>query len=438
MKDSGVEWLGEIPAYWRVAPLKHCIGSFQSGGTPDTNNLEYWTDEDNGIPWVAISDMTAQSNIYRTSKRITESGRQSKSLTLIRSGALLYSMYASLGKVAVLRVNATVNQAILGIEVSEQVATRDFVRRWLEHIEPNIELLSSGNTQENLNAEKVRNIPVFLPPLSEQRAIADFLDAETGRIDALVEKKQRLVELLKDRRQAVITQAVTKGLYRGVAMRDSGIEWLGKIPAHWEVKRLKHVGSAKIGLTYSPANIVDENDGMIVLRASNIQNGKIVYADNVFVNSKIPSQLILHKGDVLICSRNGSRDLIGKNAMIDCDSENVTFGAFMTAFRSEYNDYIYQVFNSALFQYHIGAFGTSTVNQITLDILLDLKVPFPPLPEQRAIADYLDAETTRIDALVSKIQRQIELLNERRQAVITAAVTGKLDLTTIAKAEYPS
>ena len=288
--------------------------------------------------------------------------------------------------------------------------------------------LNVAAAQPGLSRDFAKHVYVAVTKREHQRAIADYLDTETGRIDALVEKKQRLVDLLNERRQAIITQAVTKGLDHGVAMRDSGIEWLGEIPAHWEVKRLKHVGSAKIGLTYSPANIVDENDGMIVLRASNIQNGKIVYEDNVFVNSKIPSQLILHKGDVLICSRSGSRDLIGKNAMIDCDSEGVTFGAFMTAFRSEHNDYIYRVFNSALFQYHVGAFGTSTVNQITLDILLDLKIPFPPLPEQRAIAEYLDAETARIDTLVSKLQRQIELLTERRQAVITAAVTGKLDV----------
>ena len=225
-----------------------------------------------------------------------------------------------------------------------------------------------------------------------------------------------------------ITEAITKGLDRTVTMKDSGIEWLGQIPAHWEIRRLKNVGTAKIGLTYSPTDIVDEEGGMLVLRASNIQHTRIVYEDNVFVSCKIPSQLILRKGDVLICSRSGSRDLIGKNAMIDCDSEGFTFGAFMTVFRSEYNDYIYRVFNSALFQYHVGAFGTSTVNQITLEILLDLKIPFPPLREQRAIADYLDAETARIDALVSKLQRQIELLTERRQAVITAAVTGKLDV----------
>ena len=133
------------------------------------------------------------------------------------------------------------------------------------------------------------------------------------------------------------------------------------MPTHWEIRRLKNVGIAKIGLTYSPSNLVDENNGNLVLRASNIQNGRIVYEDNVFVNSAIPSQMILRQGDILICSRSGSRDLIGKNAMIDCDAEGFAFGAFMTVFRSEYNKYVYYVFNSGLFQYHVGLFGTSTV-----------------------------------------------------------------------------
>ena len=209
MKDSGIEWLGEIPAHWEVKRLKHCVDSFISGGTPDTKTLEYWTYGDDGIPWVAISDMTSDPMVRETEKHITELGRKSKKLTLIEKGTLLYSMYASLGKVAILDISATVNQAILGIEFKSKVADRDYVRRWLEHLKPNIELLSSGNTQENLNAEKVRNIPVFFPSLPEQRAIADYLDAETARIDALVTNLQRQIELLTERRQAVIIAAVT-------------------------------------------------------------------------------------------------------------------------------------------------------------------------------------------------------------------------------------
>ena len=209
MRDSGVEWLGEIPAHWEVKRLKHCVSSFISGGTPDTSTPEYWADEDDGIPWVAISDMTSESIVRETEKQVTELGRKSKKLPLIGKGTLLYSMYASLGETAILDINATVNQAILGFDFKRDIANRDYVRRWLEHLKPNIELLSSGNTQENLNAEKVRNIPVFFPPLPEQLAIAEFLDAETTRMDTLVEKLHLQIELLTERRQAVINATVT-------------------------------------------------------------------------------------------------------------------------------------------------------------------------------------------------------------------------------------
>ena len=209
--------------------------------------------------------------------------------------------------------------------------------------------------------------------------------------------------------------------------RPSDVPWIGEVPTHWEVRRLKNVGSAKIGLTYNPANVVGEGDGTLVLRASNIQNGKLAYDDNVYVNSEIPSQLIMRNGDILLCSRSGSHDLIGKNALVDSAAEGKTFGAFMTVFRSTHNKYAYYVFNSGFFQHHVGAFGTSTVNQLTLEIFLNLKIPLPPLPEQRAIARYLDYMDSRIQRYIGAKERLIELLEEQKRAVINHAVTRGLD-----------
>ena len=211
------------------------------------------------------------------------------------------------------------------------------------------------------------------------------------------------------------------------AYKTSNISWIGEVPTHWEIRRLKHVGSAKIGLTYSPANVVGEDDGTLVLRASNIQNGKISYHDNVYVNSEIPAQLIMRNGDILVCSRSGSRDLIGKNALVDSAAEGKSFGAFMTVFRSAHNKYVHYVFNSGFFQHHVGAFGTSTVNQLTLEIFLNLKIPLPPLPEQRAIARYLDYMDRRIQRYIRAKERLIELLEEQKRAVINQAVTRGLD-----------
>lgn len=208
--------------------------------------------------------------------------------------------------------------------------------------------------------------------------------------------------------------------------KDSGVEWLGEVPEHWEVKRLKYLGEAIIGLTYDPSDIVGE-EGALVLRSSNVQNGKIVFEDNVYVRKSIPEKLITKTGDILICSRNGSRALVGKNALIGSESSGLTFGAFMTIFRSRYNNYLFYIFNSSLFEFQSGSFLTSTVNQLTTGNLYTFEIPFPPIAEHKQITNFLDRETAKIDELIAEQQRLIELLKEKRQAVISHAVTKGLN-----------
>ena len=210
--------------------------------------------------------------------------------------------------------------------------------------------------------------------------------------------------------------------------KDSGVEWLGKVPEHWEVSKLKYVGEAIIGLTYDPKNIVDEQDGILVLRSSNLQNGKISYADNVYINMNIPDKLITKENDILICSRNGSRKLIGKNAKIDKHSVGHSFGAFTTMYRSRYNDFIFYILNSSLFAFQSSRFLTTTINQLTTGTLNDFEIPFPSLSEQQQIVNYLDEKTSKIDILIEKSNKSIELLKEKRTALISAAVTGKIDV----------
>jgi type I restriction enzyme S subunit len=211
-------------------------------------------------------------------------------------------------------------------------------------------------------------------------------------------------------------------------MKYSGIEWMGKIPAHWVVKRLKYCGDALIGLTYDPSDVVDEGEGILVLRSSNVQNGRIVFDDNVYVNQEVPERLIVRRGDILICSRNGSRALIGKNAMIEEQAEGLTFGAFMTVFRSVQNPYLFWVLNSPLFEFQSSSFLTSTVNQLTVGNLRGFEIPLPPPDERVAITAFLEFACQRIDKLISSVVRATELLQERRTAIISAAVTGKIDV----------
>lgn len=211
--------------------------------------------------------------------------------------------------------------------------------------------------------------------------------------------------------------------------KDSGIEWIGEIPSHWNVKKLKFIGNAIGGLTYSPNNIVEEeSNGVLVLRSSNIQNGKLSLEDNVYVNLEISEKQTLRKGDILICSRNGSQHLIGKNICIDERTEGNTFGAFMMIFRSDSYSFLNHFFNSPIFTSQSGLFLTSTINQLTSSTLNNFYLALPSsIEEQTSIADYLDKKTSQIDDLIAKKERLIQLLEEEQTAIINQAVTKGLD-----------
>ena len=291
-----------------------------------------------------------------------------------------------------------------------------------------LELAANGVTRFGIPKSEIGTMSLPVPPLAQQRAIADYLDRETARLDALVAEKERVLELLVEKRRALITRAVVRGLDPRAPLRDSCIPWLGEIPVHWEVKRLKHVGRTIIGLTFDPADTVTDGSGVLVLRASNVQEQKIVLDDNLFVQMDIPEVLRTRVGDLLICSRSGSRALIGKNALIDQAAAGMTFGAFMTVFRSPHNEYLFYIFNSPLFDYQAGAFSTSTINQLTVETLNGMEVPLPPPAEQKAIVASLRDRTSRLDRLVEATTRTITLLRERRAALIVAAITGQIDL----------
>lgn len=211
--------------------------------------------------------------------------------------------------------------------------------------------------------------------------------------------------------------------------KDSGIEWIGEIPENWIVTKLKFIGDAIGGLTYTPNDIVeDESKGKLVLRSSNIQDGKLSLNDNVYVNLEISDKLTLKKGDILICSRNGSQHLIGKNICIDERTEGNTFGAFMMIFRSKYYGFLNHFFNSPIFTSQSGLFLTATINQLTSGTLNNFYIVIPEsIEEQTQIANYLDHKTTQINNLISKKEQFITLLQEERTAIINQAVTKGLD-----------
>lgn len=206
--------------------------------------------------------------------------------------------------------------------------------------------------------------------------------------------------------------------------RSTDISWLSKMPRHWKSLRLKHLGKAVIGLTYSPSDICSEDGGTLVLRASNIQDGRIVRGDNVFVNTRIPQGLRTCENDILICSRNGSRHLVGKCALIGAEDVGLSFGAFTTAFRSKANRYLFWLFNSGLMTEQAGLYQTSTIFQLTTGILNEFRVPLPSSVEQTAISVFLEHETRLIDDLIESKRRLLDLGKERELAAITDFTGG--------------
>lgn len=213
-------------------------------------------------------------------------------------------------------------------------------------------------------------------------------------------------------------------------MKESGIDWIGQIPEEWEVTKFKYLGDVKQGLTYSPSDIVDKDEGILVLRSGNIQNGVLDFTNNVYVKTKVAESIVLRKNDILITARNGSPALIGKNAIIDTDIK-ATFGAFMMVFRTNKSliaKFAFYLMNIS-FNFYRTFFTTSTVNQLTAAIFNGIEVPLPSISEQQKIADFLDKKTAQLDKVKSLLEEQIQKLKDYRASLIYETVTKGLDKT---------
>ena len=294
-KDSGFEWLGEIPAYWEVQPLKH-LATFSTGWTPPTGRADLYGGEH---LWANISDLGPRV-LDTTENTISDAAIREARLRIVEAGALLFSFKLSVGTVSIAGVNMYTNEAIAAFSPSSLIDTGYLF--WAAPI------LIPRNAQDNiygaplLNRGRIANAKLLRPAPSEQRAIADFLDRETAKIDGLVATKERLIELLQEKRTALITRAVTRGLDPNVPMKDSGVEWLGEIPAHWGVKRLRHI-VRHIEQGWSPdcENREAGGDEWGVLKAGCVNRGAFLESEHKALPptlSPIPA-LEIRKGDLL-------------------------------------------------------------------------------------------------------------------------------------------
>jgi type I restriction enzyme S subunit len=208
-EPSGIEWLGEVPEHWEVVRIKYCVSRIYSGGTPETSIDSYWTMSGDGTPWLMISDVTKSSIVTNSAKRLTQAGLESKQLSILPEGTVLYTMYASIGKTAILGVKAAVNQAILGLVPKRAVITSDFLCFWLRISERHVKILASTSTQANLNAAKVKAWPVCLPPIDEQQAIVAHIKTESTPLDEAIARAEDEIALIREYRDRLIFDAVT-------------------------------------------------------------------------------------------------------------------------------------------------------------------------------------------------------------------------------------
>ena len=430
-KDSGVEWIGDVPEGWEVERLRH-ISEFKNSSV-DKKTYE-------GQAAVGLCNYTdVYYNEFITKDlpfmQATASPAEIEQFSLQKGDVIITKDSEDPSDIG---IPALVADDVLGVVCGyhlTQIRTGDLNTARLIHRTMQSHVTQAyffveapGITRYGLGQDTIGSVTICLPPLNHRGSVANWIDRETARIDAIIAKKTRFIELLKEKRSALITHAVTKGINPNVKMKDSGVEWIGEVPEHWTVCRLKHVARAIIGLTYSPEDVVDSKAGILVLRSSNIQNGLLDLSDTVRVDFDVPNDLYVCSGDILLCSRNGSRALIGKNIQLDTTTKGATFGAFMTIIRGQLNDFLYYVFNSTMFESQSALYMTSTVNQLTISVLDNMEVVIPPEKEMNKIVEEMRIVLLRVDLLSKKTQHSIDLLKERRSALITAAVTGQIDL----------
>jgi len=422
--DTGTDWLENIPAHWEKMSIR---------AITELSNKRYGLRDD-----LELLSVYREFGVVRKNSRDDNHNVESLDLSnykYVHKGDLvLNKMKMWQGSLGVSKYEGIVSPAYIVCKIKGNI-NLEYLHLLLRS--PKYKTIYNRISygirigQWDMRYDDFKKINLFIPPRSEQDQIVKYLDHKLAKINKFIKAKKKLIAVLKEQKQAIINEAVTKGLDPNVKMKPSGIEWLGDVPEHWEIKRLKNIGNAIIGLTYSPGEICDEN-GTLVLRSSNIQNGKIYLNDNVYVNKKIPKHLVTKTGDILVCSRNGSRKLVGKCGLIDGNSENLSFGAFTTMFRSEYNNFVYYIFNSALFSYQCGSFFTSTINQLTINDFKAMVVPFPPRKEQDEIVLFTNQKLNFIDKGIVLVEKELDLILEYKNSLISEVVTGKVDVRKIA------
>jgi type I restriction enzyme, S subunit len=418
-KPSGIEWLGDVPAHWKVKRLS-CFCDFQSGKAH-----EPFVDDDGEFICVNSRFVSTEG---RSRKYCT------KNLSPAQRNDILMVMSDLPNGKALAKAYFVEDESSLAVNQRVCILTpRHGLPRFLFYFLNRSQGFlqhDDGISQTHLSNDLFTKFQTLMPPLSEQIQIAAFLDRETAKIDALVAEQRRLMELLKEKRQAVISHAVTQGLNPKAPMKPSGIEWLGDVPEHWDVKRLKYVSlQITVGIVVEPSKYYAE-EGVPALRSLNISPGAVVLDNLVFISKEandLHSKSKLNAGD-LVAVRSGQP---GTTAVIplELDGCNCIDLIIIRKPTSGCEMFLcwYLASDVAVMQFSDGS-GGAIQQHFNVGTAINLIIPVPPADEQHAIVAFINSESAKFDTLTAEAQRAINLLQERRTALISAAVTGQIDV----------
>ncbi|HGY3147240.1 TPA: restriction endonuclease subunit S [Morganella morganii] len=414
-KDSGIEWLGEIPAEWVISKVKY-IAPFQVGWTPPTKTDANFVGDN---LWVNISDLKGKFISY-TAKCISDQAAKEASMNITPKGSLLYSFKLSVGSVAFTECDLYTNEAIASFLKNENISLSYLYYALPEFIIENASTNIYG--AKILNQELIKSSLLLIPSRDEATKIAMFLDHETAKIDNLIEKQQQLIELLKEKRQAVISHAVTKGLNPDVPMKDSGVEWLGEVPEHWGVNRAKFISKIFVPQRNKPE--LNSDSGIFWVTMENMSQHYIT-SSHQRVSDLAASQSgskILPKGAVIA-------SCVGNFGVAAINKVDVIINQQLQAFQPVNVIADYLLAMVSISKNYFELIGTAaTLIYVNKEGFENLPVLVPPESEQISICKFIDDNNEKFELLIDHSINQINLLQERRTALISAAVTGKIDV----------
>ena len=421
-KESGVKWIGGIPKNWGMKRLKY-VADLNMGQSPPSE--EYNSDQ-LGTPFLQGN---AEFGLHHPTPKIYCPTAKKHA----NPGDILLSVRAPVGAINIANQEYGIGRGLCAIRPQTNQLERRYAKYLLEVVRTELHVVSTGTTYEAVTVDDVSNLACVVPPFSEQNQIGNFLDRKTGKIDELTRIKERRIELLQEQRTTLINQVVTNGLDPNMVMKPSGVEWIGEIPVHWEVNRLKYV--AKILPSNVDKHIYPDEIQVRLCNYTDVYYNDYITVDTVLKKGSCKenefAKFILRKGDVIITKDSETPDDIGVPTYVKDDLDNVVCGYHLTMIRplacrgefifrfiqSDRTRRYFEVNSNGITRYGL---GKSSIENLFL--------PIPPDSEQRQIANFFDRKTEQIDELVSAEQRKIELLKEYRQSLISEAVTGKIDV----------